>query len=200
MSDIRDIAALEAVYGAVNKYSLLKVSDHLTAEYAAWIEAAKFCILSTVGLEGTDASPRGDDHAVVRIADAKTLLMPDWRGNNRLDSLRNIVTDGRVSLMFMINGQNSVIRVNGTAILTTDLQLRQSFERKGILPATVIVMTVGEVYSQCARALMRSNLWGDAPALSLPSMGDILSAQTRGNVDGATYDQTWPERAKTTMW
>ena len=200
MTPITTIPDLEALYGTPGEASLLKVARKMTPEYAAWITASKFCILSTVGAEGTDASPRGDDGPVVRILDAETLALPDWRGNQRLDSLRNIVSDGRVSLMFMIAGQNNVIRVNGTATLTADPDLCASFEQKRKHPATVIVVKIGEIYSQCARALMRADLWGGDADVDLPSMGDILKAQKDGNFDGATYDREWAGRAKDTMW
>jgi len=199
--DITTIAELEELYGATDPNSLHKVAQRVTPEYGAWIDASRFCILSTVGPEGTDASPRGDDHPVVQIADDTTLLMPDWRGNNRADSLRNILRDDRVSLMFMVPGKNNVIRVNGTATLTRDPDLMQRFEVKGRQPRLVIRITVGEIYSQCARALLRSGLWSrDDADLPLPTMGDILKAQTSGAVDGPTYDANWAARAARTMW
>jgi PPOX class probable FMN-dependent enzyme len=133
--------------------------------------------------------------------DAQTLAMPDWRGNNRLDSLRNIVTDGRVSLMFMVPGSNNVVRVNGTASLTDDGDIRARFEKKGRVPTTVIIVKIGEVYIQCARALVRSGTWsGLDENTQLPSVGDILAQITNGKVGGATYDAEWPARAEKSMW
>jgi PPOX class probable FMN-dependent enzyme len=127
--------------------------------------------------------------------------MPDWRGNNRLDSLRNIVEDGRVSLMFMVPGSTNVVRVNGRAWLSDDQGLRIRFERNGRSPATVIVIDIGEVYMQCARALIRSGLWQEEGGANLlPSMGDILTEMTSGEMDGAAYDTAWPARAARTMW
>lgn len=200
MTQITTIDALEAIYGDVNPNSLRKVAKSITAEYGAWIEASRFCILSTVGPEGTDGSPRGDDGPVVKIMDTKTLGMPDWRGNNRADSLRNIVRDGRISLMFMVPGQTNVIRVNGHATLHDDADLLAKFSDKGRRPRTVTLIQVTEIYSQCARALLRSDLWGEAFEGALPSMGDILRAQTDGAVDGAAYDSDWAARAAKTMW
>ncbi len=165
--------------------------------------AARFCVLTTIGPDGTDGSPRGDDGPVVLEHDPRTLLMPDWRGNNRIDSLRNIVRDGRVSLMFMVPGSANVVRVNGTARLTADPALSDRFRRpaKGeALPRTVIVIAIAEVYSQCARALLRSRLWNGADeSAGLPSVGDIL-AEMKAGFDGAAYDADWPTRAATTMW
>ena len=129
MQYIDDIAALEALYGTPGQPSLRKVADHLTPLYRTWIMASRFAVLTTVGADGTDGSPRGDDGPVVTELDPHTLAMPDWRGNNRLDSLRNIVSDGRVSLMFMVPGSNTVVRVNGRARLTADADLRARFER-----------------------------------------------------------------------
>ena len=201
MRRIESIAALEALYGAPGAPSLRKVADRLTPLYRQWIMASKFCVLSTVGPQGTDGSPRGDDGPVVLELDDRTLAMPDWRGNNRLDSLRNIVADGRVSLMFMVPGSNNVVRVNGRAFLTDDGDLRARFEKGGRQPATVIVIGIGEVYTQCARALMRAGTWsGQDESAGLPSVGDILAEMTSGAEGGAPYDDAWGARAKETMW
>lgn len=200
MKYIDDIASLEALYGTPGQPSLRKVADHLTPLYRKWIMASRFVVLSTVGSEGTDGSPRGDDGPVVLELDTQTLAMPDWRGNNRLDSLRNIVADGRVSLMFMVSGSNTVVRVNGRARLTADDALRARFEQKGRQPATVIVIRIGEVYTQCARALIRAGLWSRNDASGLPTPGDILAEVSEGEEGGAVYDAEWPARAARTMW
>lgn len=201
MRKINDIAALEALYGKPGAPALRKVATQLTPLYRDWIMTSKLCVLSTVGAAGTDASPRGDDGPVVQELDVHTLLMPDWRGNNRLDSLRNIVEDGRVSLMFMVPGSNNVVRVNGTACLTDDAAMRARFDKKGRQPATVIVITIGEIYTQCARALMRAGTWaGVDESTGLPSVGDILAEMTSGEEGGAPYDNAWGARAKETMW
>lgn len=200
MEFIEDIPALEALYGTPGQPSLRKVADHLTPLYAKWIAASRFAVLTTVGPGGTDGSPRGDDGPVVLQLDPKTLALPDWRGNQRLDSLRNIVDDGRVSLMFMVPGSNTVVRVNGEAKLTADAELRQRFEQKGRHPATVIVTRVGEVYTQCARALIRARLWSRDDAEGLPTPGEILAEVSQGDEGGAPYDKAWPERAARTMW
>ena len=197
---ITDIAALEALYGQPGEASLIKVADHLTPLYTQWIMASRLCVLSTVGPEGTDGSPRGDDGPVVQRLDDKTLLLPDWRGNNRMDTLRNIVTDGRISLMFIVPGSHNVIRINGTAIVSVAPELVDRFDQKGRRPRSVIVITVAEVYSQCARALLRARVWasGDESA-DLPSIGALLEEQKDG-FDGAAYDADWGARAAKTMW
>lgn len=201
MNFITTVEALESLYGAPGEASMSKVARRLTPAYRTWIERARFCILSTVGPEGTDATPRGDDGPVVRVIDNGTLAMPDWHGNNRIDSLRNIVRDPRVSLMFMVQGADNVVRVNGTAHVTDDTALRDSFARSERLPRSVVIVEVWEVYSQCARALKRAALWsGEDRSEGLPTMGDILCELTSGAFDGQAYDRDWPTRAARTMW
>ena len=201
MEYIKDIATLEALYGTPSEPAIRKVARRMTPTYRRWIMASRLCMLTTVGPDGTDGTPRGDDGPVVLELDPGTLAMPDWRGNNRLDSLRNVVVDGRVSLMFMVPGSNNMVRVNGTARLTTDADLRARFERKNLQPATVMVIKIAEIYGQCARALMRAGTWtaGDQSG-DLPSFGDILSEMTQGEIDGHAYDEEWGARAEKTMW
>ena len=194
-------ADLAAIYGTPGAASLRKMADRVTPDYAAFLEAARFCVLATVGPEGTDASPRGDDGAVVRIIDARHLALPDWRGNERIDSLKNITRDPRVSLTFLTRGSTTIIRVNGQARLTDDAGLRDSFARDGKTPRTVIVIQIGEIYFQCARAVMRSGLWSGADdSAGLPTPGQILAGLTDGEVGGAGYDAEWPGRAAASMW
>ena len=199
MRVISDEARLEEIYGAAVPGSLKKVVKHITPSYRKWIEASRFCVLTTVGPEGADGSPRGDDGPVVRIADATTILLPDWRGNNRIDSLRNIVRDGRVSLMFMVPGSNNVVRVNGRAVLTDDPALTETFEQRGKHPRSVIVLTVEELYFQCAKAVMRSGLWSRDDAAGLPTAGDFLKEVDK-EFDGETYDLTYEAAAQDRMW
>ncbi len=192
---------LGAIYGEPRPAALHKVADRVTPDYARHIEAARFCALASVGPQGVDVSPRGDDGPVVRIMDPRHLALPDWQGNQRIDSIRNIVADGRVGLMFMIRGSGNVIRVRGRARLTDDAALRQSFARNGTLPRTVIVTQVECVYFQCARAVMRSGLWdGSDDSTDLPTPGQILARMTGNEVGGAGYDVEWPLRAAGTMW
>ncbi len=200
MQKVESIEQLEAVYGAISPGSKDKVCPPLTPLYQGWINASRFLILSTVGPEGTDASPRGDDGAVVRIVSEKTLWLPDWRGNNRLDSLRNIVRDPRVSLMFMVPGSKNVVRVNGTAVLAVDAATTNQFEKKGKHPASVIVITVGEVYFQCAKALMRSALWESGDESDrVPTAGEFI-AEFKEGFDADEYDAGYADYAKPKMW
>lgn len=200
MEFLDSIAALEALYGKPGAPALRKVARRLTPLYRKWIMTSRLCVLTTVGPEGTDGSPRGDDGPVVAELDPGTLAMPDWRGNNRLDSLRNIVLDGRVSLMFLVPGSNSVVRVNGQARLTAEETLRGRFARQGRLPATVIVIEISEVYTQCARALMRAGIWSRDDSADLPGVGEILAEMTDGEEGGADYDREWPARAARSLW
>lgn len=201
MQIVKDIAELEGLYGTPGSASLRKVAGHLTPLYRSWIMRSRFCVLSTVGPAGTDGSPRGDKGPVVQELDPNTLLMPDWRGNNRMDSLRNIVADGRLSLMFMIPGSNTVVRVNGSGQVTLEDALRARFDADGKQPRSVIVIKIAEIYTQCARALMRSETWtGGDQSAGLPSAGDILAEQTAGAEGGESYDNAWGARAAQTMW
>ena len=201
MSWVEDLDALHALYGTPKPASTVKVAHQVTEEYRAWIEAAPLCALATVGPEGADCSPRGDLGSVVTIEDSKTLHLPDRRGNDRIDTLRNIVRDPRVALMFMVPGSNTVVRVNGTARINADPALLDRHAREGKAPRSVIVITIGEIYFQCARALMRAQIWDARPDIShLPPPGAILAAMTNGEVGGDAYDRAWPERARKTMW
>lgn len=198
---VETVKALEAAYGILSEASLKKVARRMTPLYRRWIMDTRLCVISTVGPEGTDGSPRGDEGPVAVELDPGTLALPDWRGNNRMDTLRNIVRDGRISLMFMVPGSNTVVRVNGRGRVTMDAGLCARFQRHGTHPRSVIVVEIAEIYAQCARALMRSELWleGDRSA-GLPSFGDILTEMTEGAIDGKAYDEAWPARAAQTMW
>jgi PPOX class probable FMN-dependent enzyme len=203
MSVINTVEELAALYGQPSETSLVKEVPALTPEYRALIEASPFVALATSGPEGLDCSPRGDLAGFVRVHDERTLMMPDRRGNNRTDSLRNIVRDSRVALLFLIPGSGTTLRVNGKAHLSTDAVLLQSFAVEGQAPRSVIVMAIETVYFQCARAIVRSDLWNPAKlvdAKTLPTSGQILARCSDNRVGGAAYDREWPERAKKSMW
>ena len=204
MDVIDSLEALEALYApAPVAASTVKVTDRITAHYRALIEASPFLALATVGPEGLDCSPRGDQSGFVRIADERTLILPDRRGNNRIDSLRNVVRDPRVALMFMIPGSGTTFRVNGRAVVSADPDLLASFAVDGKAPRTCLVVTVVEAYFQCARAIVRSGLWkaeAQVDPRSLPSPGAMLAALTAGEVGGDAYDKAWPERAAASLW
>lgn len=203
MSTITTLEQLEAIYGVPGETSTVKEVDYLTSEYRALIEASPFAVLATSGPEGLDCSPRGDRPGFVRIVDDKTLLIPDRRGNNRIDSLRNIVRDPRTALLFLLPGVGTTLRVNGRAHLSVDPTLLESFAIEGKVPRTAIVLTIDSVYFQCARAIVRSELWNPSKyidAATLPSPGDILATLSDNRVGGSAYDCEWPERAQKSMW
>lgn len=200
MSIVRSEKELETIYCGVSDASLVKEIDFLSAGYQAFVTHSPFVILSTVGPEGTDASPRGDKAGFVRIETPRTLLMPDRRGNNRIDSLRNIVRDPRCSFMFMVPGNGNVLRVNGRAEIDIDEALCTSFEMEGKAPRSVIRLHIEKAYFQCARAIMRAELWNAHTAPELPTPGQMMKEITEGAFDGDSYDKEWPERAKTSMW
>ena len=206
MSDshqITSIAQLEALYGHAAGAAVVKEIDHINAEYRAFIEASPFFVLASNGPEGVDASPRGDEPGFVRVADEKTLLIPDRRGNNRVDSLRNIVRDPRVSLLFLVPGVGETFRIIGRAVISTDPALAETFVFAGKTPRAVIVVTVESVYFQCSKAIVRSKLWDPSRHVerrSLPSNGTILAAITKGAVGGEQYDREYPERLKATIY
>jgi uncharacterized protein len=203
MSIIATTEQLEAIYGKVGDASTVKVADRVTPLYRVLIEKSPFAALATSGPEGLDCSPRGDLPGFVRIHDDKTLMMPDRRGNNRVDSLRNIVRDPRMALLFLIPGSGSTLRVNGRAKVSAAADLLASFKMDGKAPRTVIVMTVDEIYFQCNRAIVRSDLWNPDKRVdpsSLPTPGQILASMSDDKVGGESYDREWPERAKNSMW
>lgn len=203
MSIIATIEQLEAIYGQPNDASTVKVADRVTSQYRVLIDKSPFAALATCGPEGLDCSPRGDLAGFVRVHDETTLMMPDRRGNNRVDSLRNIVRDPRVALLFLIPGAGSTLRVNGRARVSVDADLLASFRMEGKAPRTVIVMTVDEIYFQCARAIVRSGLWNPdrhVDPKSLPTPGQILAEMSENLVGGEEYDRAWPERARQSLW
>jgi hypothetical protein len=200
---VTTMAELEAMYAQPMETSLLKEIDHIGPHYRALIEASPFCALATCGPEGLDCSPRGDAPGFVRIKDERTLMIPDRRGNNRVDTLRNIVRDPRVALLFLIPGVSETMRVNGRAAISTDPELLESFKVDGKAPRCVIVVTVERAYFQCAKAIVRSKLWDPARRVErakLPSTGAMVAALTRGKVDAETYDREAPARIKAQLY
>ncbi|MDF1775785.1 MAG: pyridoxamine 5'-phosphate oxidase family protein [Rhizobiaceae bacterium] len=203
MTIVQSVEELEVLYGSPGDTSLEKVAEYVTEAYARIIAEAPFCALATVGPEGLDCSPRGDLKGFVRIHDSKTLLLPDRRGNNRIDSLRNVIRDPRVALMFLVPGSGNALRVNGRAHISIDAELLNSFSVKGKAPRSVMVIAITEIYFQCARALVRSDLWNPdnhVDPKTLPTPGDILASMTQGRIGGKPYDDAWQDRAENTMW
>ncbi|KGD90788.1 pyridoxamine 5'-phosphate oxidase [Achromobacter sp. RTa] len=200
---ISDADALQALYGEPGEASIKKEVDHVHPHYRSFIEAAPFAILATGGPDGLDASPRGDPAGFVVVENEKTLLLPDRRGNNRIDSLRNVLADPRVALLFLVPGVSETLRVNGTARISVEPALLARFEMDGKQPRSVLVIDVQTVYFQCSRALLRSKLWDPAtqvPRSALPSVGRILSDLTAGTFDGVAYDRDLPARVAGSLY
>ena len=200
---IDDPAVLQALYGAPAAASIVKEVDHLHPHYAAFVRASTFAVLATVGPDGLDVSPRGDAAGFVEVADPKTLLMPDRRGNNRIDSLRNVVEDSRVAFLFLVPGVGETLRVNGRASISVDPPLLERFAMHGKAPRSVLVVAVETVFFQCSRAIVRADLWNPARHIArsaLPSTGTILADLSQGSFDGQAYDNGLEPRVEATLY
>ena len=185
--------------------SIAKESPTITPSQARIIEAAPFVVVATVGDRGLDQSPRGDHPGFVAIRDERTLVIPDRRGNNRLDTLRNVVADPRVGLIFLVPGLGEELRVRGTAVVSTDPVELARHEVKGSLPASVLVVTVERVYFQCARAIKRSRLWDSesrADRATLPTAGQMTreAGGFTSDAEAAAYDAALDERQNATLY
>jgi PPOX class probable FMN-dependent enzyme len=207
MHQIETIEQLEALYGEPSEASLIKETARVIPPYRAFIEASPFCSLATIGdsRDGglMDCSPRGDIPGFVRVHDERTLMMPDRRGNNRVDSLRNIIADPRIALCFMVPGSRNCLRVNGDAHLSLEPDLLASFAVEGHEPRSVIVIRTRSVYFQCGRAIVRSKLWDETTqslADKLPTPGEVLAYMSDNKVGGPDYDAVWNGRALDTLW
>jgi uncharacterized protein len=195
-------AQLDAIYGQPAGPAVIKEIDHISEHYRRFIETSPFVILATAGPEGLDCTPRGDPAGFVRVVDSRTVMLPDRRGNNRIDSLRNVVRDPRIALLFLIPGVGRTLRINGRAAISIDRELCASFAMDGKVPRSVIVVTAESVYTQCPKALVRSRLWDASLHVdesSLPSSGTIMKALQQG-FDGETYDRDYPQRLKETIY
>jgi uncharacterized protein len=200
---ISDVAQLEALYGPPVAPSLFKELDHIHPLYRPFIEKAPFVALASVGAEGMDCTPRGDHAGFVRVVDEHTVMMPDRRGNNRIDSLRNIMEDPRVALLFLVPGVAEAMRINGRAQISIDPELLDSFAVDGKAPKSVLIVHVDRIYYQCAKALTRSKLWDAStqiPRKALPSTGTIQTAMSKGEIDGEAYDRELPARIQAQLY
>ena len=200
---ITTIEELTNIYDAASEASIKKEVSYLHPHYQAIIKASPFAVLATNGQRGLDTSPRGDVAGFVSIRDEKTLLIPDRRGNNRLDSLRNIIHDPRVALLFLVPGLGETLRVNGQAIISKDPELLNQFSVNGKAPKTVLIIHVETAFFQCSRAIHRSGLWqnkDETQLISIPSPGKILADLSNSTIDGEKYDRELPERLKSTLY
>jgi PPOX class probable FMN-dependent enzyme len=200
---VTTIQALEALYGPKNPNSIVKEIDHINDSYRKLIEAAPFVALATGGPDGLDCSPKGDAPGFVHVLDDKTLAIPDRPGNTRLDGFRNIVSDPRIGMLFLIPGIGETLRVNGRASISVDPELMQSFAVNGKLPRCVLIVHVETVYFHCSKAIVRSKLWNEESKIdrkSLPSTGTILAELSQGKLGGETYDREAPEKIKAQLY
>lgn len=199
---VKSVAGLEALYGLPAGAAVIKEIDHISEHYKTFIEASPFVVLATSGPDGLDCTPRGDPAGFVRVVDRHTVMMPDRRGNNRLDTLRNLVRDPRIALLFLIPGDGRTLRINGRAEINIDPELCASFTMEGRVPRSVIVITAERVYFQCPKALIRSRLWDPSRHIdtqALPSSGVIMQA-LQESFDAETYDRDYPQRLKETIY
>ncbi len=195
-------AELEAIYGQPAGPAVIKEIDHISEHYRRFIEASPFVVLATAGPEGLDCTPRGDPAGFVRVVDSRTVMLPDRRGNNRIDTLRNIVRDPRIALLFLIPGEGRTLRINGRARISVNPGLCESFTMEGKVPRSVLLVTADSVYTQCPKALVRSHLWDASrhvAADALPSSGTMMKALQQG-FDGEAYDRAYPQRLRETIY
>ena len=201
---IATMAQLEALYEETPyPPALTKEIDHVNMAYRELITASPFFALATNGPDGLDCSPRGDPNGFVRVLDDHTIAVPDRRGNNRIDSLRNLIYDPRVALLFLIPGVSETLRIMGRATISTDPELCASFTMQGKEPRCVLLIAVDRVFYQCAKAIVRSKLWDPKTQVeraTLPTAGKILAEITGGKLGGPEHDKTAPERLKATIY
>ena len=207
MSDqLTSIEQLEAVYGRAVPAAMTKEIDHISIHYAQFINKAPFVVLATSGPGGLDCSPRGDPPGFVRIQDEKTLLIPDRRGNNRIDTLKNLIENPEISLLFLIPGIGETLRVNSCAKIMISPELIESFRMQDKLPRSIVQVNVRSVYFQCQKALVRSGLWRaetQIPRSDLPSTGTMLEHLAKANhqeFNGKSYDSGYSEHMKKTIY
>ena len=195
-------AELDAIYGQPSGGAVIKEIDHISDHYRMFIELAPFVVVATSGPGGLDCTPRGDPPGFVRVVDRSTVMLPDRRGNNRIDTLRNLIRDPRIALLFLIPGITRTLRINGRAAIIVDPDLCASFVMEGKTPRSVLIVTAERVYTQCAKALVRSRLWDVSQHVDearLPSSGTMLKA-LQADFDAVTYDRDYPQRLKETIY
>ena len=200
---ITTVEQLEALYGTPSGPAVAKEVERLTRGYRAMIEAAPFAVIATVGPEGVDCSPKGDPAGFIRVIDDTTLAIPDRPGNNRLDGMRNVLRDPRISVLFLIPGVGETLRVIGRASISVDPELMAGFAVNGKLPRSVMVVKIERVFFHCSKAIVRSKLWDEATKIArtqLPSTGDIIAEVSGGTLGGAEYDRAAPERIQKMLY
>jgi PPOX class probable FMN-dependent enzyme len=200
------VEALSEYYGEAVPASLWKEIDHLNEHYQKFVQHSPFLVLATCGSRGMDCSPRGDPPGFVRVVDPKTILVPDRRGNNRIDSLRNIVENPQVGLIFLIPNVGEVLRIAGRASIVVDAELNESFAIQGKPSKSVIRVEVDKAYYQCQKSIARSGLWRAESHIErslLPTAGQMakeFAAMQNIKFDAEAYDRNYPEHLKKTIY
>jgi uncharacterized protein len=200
---VNSVEQLESIYGEPIPTSIVKEIDHINDGYRALIEAAPFVVIATSGPGGLDCSPKGDAPGFVRIVDDKTLMIPDRPGNNRLDGFKNLMSDPRVALLFLIPGCSETLRVNGRATVSVDPALRESFAVNGKPARAVLVVNIETMFFHCAKAVVRAKLWDVKSQIdrnSLPSTGTIIAELSGGRLGGEQYDKDAPAKIQSQLY
>lgn len=200
---IRDAAGLRAQFGPVGPLAARKVLDRIDDYGRRFIALSPFLVVASADRAGNaDASPRGDAPGFVAVADPRTLVIPDRRGNNRVDTFQNLLEASGVGLIFLVPGIDETFRVNGTAALTRDPALLEPLRAQGRVPAAGLVVRVREAFFHCGKAMIRSRLWDPAQHVArdtFPSLGRILSDQTAA-ADVAEAEATIAEGYRTRLY
>ena len=202
-NQITSLAELEALFDAPGEAAIHKEVDRIVPVYRQMIEASPFYLMATAGPGGLDCTPRGDPAGFVEVIDDKHLLLPERKGNNRIDSLRNLVDDPRIGLLFLVPGKSETLRVNGRARITTDPDLLERTAMHGKPPKCVIVVEVESVFFQCARAVLRAKLWDPDSrelAAGTPSPGEMLAGVPDSTIRAEAYDDGLDERQRRTLY
>ena len=201
-TSVESKAALRAIYRNPNPRSVAKEITHLDPHCRRFVELSPFVVLGSSGANGEDVSPRGGPPGFVKILDGKTLVIPDFPGNNRLDSLENILETGRVALLFLVPGVDETLRVNGRATIDADPELLAMGAMDGRLPLTIIRVAVEQAYLHCGKAFMRSGLWDPSVQVersSLPSIGEMIRDQMKSDKPAETQAEML-ERYRETLY
>lgn len=202
-SMVTTLAQLEQIYGQPHERAVRKEIPFVNEDYRTFIEKSPFMVLATAGENGLDCSPRGDAPGFVRMIDERTLAIPDRIGNNRVDSLRNILAEPQMALLFVVPGVGETLRVNGRGRISNDAALLESFAVGGKLPRTVLIVDIDAVYFHCSKALVRSKLWDPAHHVDrslLPSAGQIHRRINGMSFDAEAYDRDLVERLRTSLY
>jgi uncharacterized protein len=203
MSAIETAQQLRSIYASPKERAVKKQLPRLDQHCRNYLKLARFAVLSTCDAQGNmDASPRGGEAGFVKVIDDNTVIIPDWSGNNRLDTYSNIVDTGRIGAIFMVPGVDEALRINGTASLRRDEAFTSQCEVNGRFPKLVVHIAVKEAYLHCAKAIMRAQLWqpeAKVERAALPTMNEMLRDQI-GQTEPAEPQAAMVARHKTQLY